>query len=146
MLLAPLLLAAALIGTWTTHGPHGGQIPTLISTTADARVLYAGNAGGVFRSEDGGSTWSDISGQPGSRLHNVIILAVDPRDPRTIYAAKQLNEYEGEVYKTVDGGAHWTRLPLPGPLIPRSIEVDSDDPSVVYVASDCQLYFLKGPR
>ncbi|HYI13202.1 MAG TPA: hypothetical protein VEK57_29420 [Thermoanaerobaculia bacterium] len=146
MLLAPLLLAAALTGNWTTHGPHGGGMNALAAATADARVLYAGNSGGVFRSDDGGRTWRDASGEASKRLQNVTKLAVHPSDPQTVYAAKSLHEYAGEVYKTVDGGAHWTRLTLPQPLIPRSIEVDPSDPDTVYVASDCQLYFAKGPR
>ncbi|HEX2060602.1 MAG TPA: hypothetical protein VHK90_07665 [Thermoanaerobaculia bacterium] len=146
MILGALLLLATLSGNWTTHGPHGGRITALVAATPDARVLYAGNAGGVFRSDDGGRSWRNVSGIAGESLRNVTLLAVDPVDPDTVLAARQIHEYLGEVYKTTDGGAHWTRLALPSPLLPRSIVFDPSDRNTIYIGSDCQLYFLRGPR
>lgn len=146
MVLGGLLLLATLSGNWTTHGPHGGRTAALVAATPDARVLYAGNAGGVFRSDDGGGSWRNVSGIDGESLRNVTLLAVDPVDPDTLLAALQIHAYLGEIYRTTDGGAHWTLLALPTPLLPRSIVFDPGDRNTIYIGSGCQLYFARGPR
>ncbi len=78
----------------------------------------------------------------------VIALAVDPIHPGTIYAGvpndgafdptfpdAEFFEETG-VYKTVDGGAHWTLvLPLGSPYIPGSVTIDPIHPDTVYVSA-----------
>lgn len=77
-------------------------------------IVYAGvEASGLFRSEDGGDTWAEISslrdhpthelwvpGNGGKCLHTV---AVDPFDAETLYVAAST----GGVYLSGDRGAHW---------------------------------------
>ena len=43
----------------------------------------------------------------GMRYITVSSIAIDPRDPSTIYAGSY---YLGGVYRTVDGGASWERV------------------------------------
>ena len=146
MLLVSLVLAVTL-GGWTSNGPHNGSTHALVSATPDARILYAGTSAGVFRSDDGGRTWRDASGTAGEPMRNVTLLAVHPADPLTVFATKQIHEYAAEVYRTRDGGAHWELMELPSPLLPRAIRFDPNDPYIIYIGSDCQLYFLRnGPR
>lgn len=67
-----------------------------------------------FRSDDGGTTWTDLSAD--LRLHLVQgagrQIAVDPVDPRLIYLAT-MGGYESGwgdgVWKSTDGGATWER-------------------------------------
>jgi photosystem II stability/assembly factor-like uncharacterized protein len=146
MLLVSLLLAATL-GSWTSNGPGNGSTTALVSATPDARILYAGTSAGVFRSDDGGRTWRDASGIAGESLRNVTLLAVHPTDPQILFATKQRQDYWAEVYRSDDGGAHWTRVDLPSPLRPHSIRFDPSDPNIIYIGSNCQLHFLRnGPR
>lgn len=72
-------------------------------------ILYAGNSeSGLFRSSDGGGTWTVLNS-----VIAVQSLALNPRDPRMVYAGTSgstTNPGVGEVYRTVDGGATWTVL------------------------------------
>ena len=77
---------------------------TLAVSPADPNVLFAGLAGGVARSTDGGATWA--SGTVGLPQDVVFALAADPVDSRTVYAAA----FEHGVFKSTDGGATWTSL------------------------------------
>ena len=76
-----------------------------------------------FQSADGGASWSPASGADGPR--RVDALAIDPRDPSTLYAGGEA------VYRTDDGGAHWTRSAPPRDSPVRALAVDPFDSSHV---------------
>ena len=61
----------------------------------------------VFKSTDGGSTWSDSASPPfsGCRLS---LMAMDPGHPNTIYAAEA--EDGAWLRKSTDGGANWNTV------------------------------------
>ncbi|MGH7754329.1 MAG: VPS10 domain-containing protein, partial [Gemmatimonadales bacterium] len=73
---------------------------------------------GVFRSKDGGKTWQKILFRSDSA--GVTDLVMDPTDPAVLYAAtwqmvrKPWDIVSGgpgsALYKTTDGGDHWTEL------------------------------------
>ncbi|HEY4591285.1 MAG TPA: hypothetical protein VIJ61_02690, partial [Thermoanaerobaculia bacterium] len=46
---------------WSPIGPDGGEILALAADPQQSSVVYAGAAGGVFKSMDGGATWSRSS-------------------------------------------------------------------------------------
>jgi photosystem II stability/assembly factor-like uncharacterized protein len=71
----------------------------------------------VHRSSDGGMTWS--SRHFSSAVASLVVdLAIDPRQPNTLYAAHEhicldVNHCvrdSGGISKSTDGGAHWTAL------------------------------------
>ena len=64
--LAVVLSAAvpvrAAYNAWTSHGPEGGQITAIAVDPAHPTTVYAGTAfAGVFRSDDGGKSWTIVS-------------------------------------------------------------------------------------
>ena len=62
----------------------------------------------------------------------VTALAVDPRNANVIYAGGA----EGGIWKTTDGGAHWTPLTDQQPsLATGSIALDPSNPDIVYVGT-----------
>ena len=71
--------------------------------------------GHVFKTEDGGLTWLDISGIGAGALLNTPVndIAIDPDDPtgKTLYVGTDVG-----VFRTTDGGGTWTTL-VPG--LPR---------------------------
>ena len=71
--------------------------------------------GGVYRSEDGGSTWADIS--QGLPADFGFPLAIDPRDPSVAYVIPLSSDEDRvtpdgrlRVCRTQDGGASWEIL------------------------------------
>ena len=95
---------------------------------------------GVYRSTDGGATWTHA----GLRTSRAIArIVVHPKDPATAYVAAtgDLWNAGGErgVYKTTDGGATWKRVlaaPAPHDALAGGgdVAVDPLDPNVVYAA------------
>jgi photosystem II stability/assembly factor-like uncharacterized protein len=105
-----LLLAApglAATGRWSLLGPDGGTVTALAVDPVDSRIVYAATqeGEGVFKSRDGGETWSPSgAGLPKIPGNNVFCLAIDPRRPAILYAGT-LNF---GIYKSTDGGASWS--------------------------------------
>ncbi|HET7789834.1 MAG TPA: hypothetical protein VFK78_03480, partial [Gemmatimonadales bacterium] len=118
---------------------------------------FGGGSGGVFKSSDGGSTWTQLTdGLPAVLEAN---LAIAPSDPQVIYAmVASVNPAGGSgpvgFYKSSDAGAHWTLRTRGGRGDPDSagtvdprplarigggdlptIVVDPKDENVVYSAS-----------
>src|SRR4051812_4303289 len=91
-------------GSWTRIGPDAGVVLTLVAAPSSPSTVYAGLNTGVFRSLDGGATWSFAS--QGLDLNGTIrALAVDIRRPDTVWAAT----FNG-IFRSVNGGASWDRV------------------------------------
>src|SRR3546814_10880225 len=74
------------------------------SDVCSSDLLFLG-ARPVYRSADGGKTWSRVDGIPKSEeLANITAIAIDPKNPQTMYATG----HGIGVVKSVDGGASWT--------------------------------------
>lgn len=73
-----------------------------------AGAAFQSEVGVLFRSKDGGSTWSrvDMGIKPRSTM---FALAFDERRPRRMFCATT----GGEVFVSEDGGEIWTERPLP---------------------------------
>ena len=61
-------------------------------------------SGAVFKSSDGGASW--VPANSGLNHTAVLTLAIDPKNPRTLYAGT----VPGGIFKSVDGAATWTRI------------------------------------
>lgn len=101
-------------------------------------------ASGVFRSTDGGATWSHRSnGLPrvaGSTdtAFDVLSLAINPTNPAEIWCSVidlVGGTGEGGIYRTVDGGANWANSSTGLLSVDiRAIHVDPATPGVLYAS------------
>jgi photosystem II stability/assembly factor-like uncharacterized protein len=71
---------------------------------------YGAAGSGLYKSEDGGKTWHELTkGLPSGRDLGRIGLAIAPSDPKRMYAMVQ-SESAGGVYRSDDAGETWTRM------------------------------------
>jgi photosystem II stability/assembly factor-like uncharacterized protein len=95
--LSALLASPALAAEprWQPVGPYGHDGYRLFPT-GDPEILYVTtNYSGLYRSEDGGRSWREVS------PINFGALSVDPRDPDVLFGAPGIYE---KVVRSVDGG------------------------------------------
>lgn len=87
----------------------------LYAATWQRHRTVAGYMGGgpgtaIYRSDDGGKTWTKLeNGLPNSNMGK-IGLAISPQNPDVIYAAIELDRRKGGVYKSTNKGASWTKM------------------------------------
>ena len=91
--------------TWQGSGLAGHAIRALVQSASDPSVLIAGALDGVFRSNNFGGAWEQITPSEDSELRNFDSLAIDPQDPWIIYAGTFHLPW-----KTVDGGKKWVSI------------------------------------
>jgi photosystem II stability/assembly factor-like uncharacterized protein len=84
--------------------------------------LYAATGDAIVRLDELGGEWTSQLFLPGSGAQ---CLAVDPRDPETLYAGLR----EGGVRRTTDGGRTWVDCALPEPAV-FSLAVGAADAAV----------------
>src|SRR5262249_10783736 len=105
-------------GVWVSNGPNGGSVFGFVIDPTNAGVMYASSNMGLFKTTDGGASWSNLGNHAG-------LIAIDPTNPTTIYA--------NGIDKSTDGGASWTKTPLSvgGPIY--ALVIDPTSPSTLYV-------------
>jgi photosystem II stability/assembly factor-like uncharacterized protein len=142
--------------TWSSIGlPNAGRIGRIVVHPRNKDVVLVAVSGnlysenpdrGVYRSTDGGKTWSKtLAHTVEGRAVGAIDVAMDPSDPNVVYAAtydkvrKPWSFAEGgpgsAIFKSTDGGATWSRLTngLPTGLIGRiGLSIARNAPKTVY--------------
>jgi photosystem II stability/assembly factor-like uncharacterized protein len=132
MLLFGLLLllgSGSALCEWTHVGPDSCTCKCVVYRSGDSDSAFATMAGFVYRSCDGGLTWS----VPDSAVSGGE-LAPDPVDKSTIYLVNQV-----AVYKSIDAGETWgiqsNGITLdPGDQFLQCIAVNPCHPESVYVS------------
>ncbi len=130
------------------HASTSSSIGALAVAPSDPRIVYAGTGegfprntaspgDGVFVSRDAGKTWR-AAGL--TRSEHIAKIAIDPADPRVAIVAAMGPEWtpggERGLYRTSDGGTHWTRVLYVNPTTGGSdVTFDPADPSIVYAGT-----------
>jgi photosystem II stability/assembly factor-like uncharacterized protein len=123
--------------------PKTAEIAALAVDAQDSRTLYVGTAdysnsgydwSSIYKSSDGGATWralqQDGVGEP---IVQLSLLAIDPRNPKTLHATGEL------YYRSDDGGTTWT-----APHITQSLDLagvgalvlDPSEPATMYLGTN----------
>jgi photosystem II stability/assembly factor-like uncharacterized protein len=121
-------------------GLRGQSIRALARAPSNPETLVAGTLEGIFRSNDAGLTWAQISPPESKEIHEVESLAIDPSNPDIIYAGTWHLPW-----KTSDGGKNWQSVKqgLIDDSDVFSILVDPSKPSIVYASACSGIYKSK---
>jgi subtilisin-like proprotein convertase family protein len=126
---------------WVSNnwGVTSGRINAIAVAPNNAQLILIGGAtGGIWRSANGGTTFSSVSDNHVDLAVGSIAFA--PSSPSIVYAGMgdKANDYFGTgVLKSTDGGQTWTQVnnnTLPGQGKINKIQVDPTNPNRVYIA------------
>jgi autotransporter-associated beta strand protein len=103
-------------------GTVSGAVQAVVADPTNANILYAGGVnGGVWKTTNGGVTWTPLTDNQASL--SIATLALDPANSNTIYAGiGTTSNFVGQggisngLLKSTNGGTSWTALNtgLPG--------------------------------
>lgn len=139
-------------------GPISGPKNCVAYAPSNPNIVYTASMhGGIWRSADGGVTWTPRS--QGMRFRNTFAVAVHPTNPDVVIATEDardglqdnLNWYEfvqpfwggtrsrdGRIYRSTDGGQNWTKVYDAGTTV-IGVAFDKVNPSVVIACGPQQL-------
>jgi hypothetical protein len=138
-----VLMKGAVSGSNTTWSPTSlaGSFDRTTALAFDLNGnLYAGTSavsatagGGIYKSSDGGNTWTAENN--GLLSTTIDAVAVDPNNSLNVYAIGN-----GQIYRSANAGGSWTRL-AQAVGVSGSLAIAQTNPSTVYAGSSAGLIY-----
>jgi photosystem II stability/assembly factor-like uncharacterized protein len=126
---------------WRLVGPfRGGRVLAVTGVVGQPNTYYFGAvSGGVWKTTDGGITWTPLFDKQG--VSSIGAIAVADSDPNILYVGtgeaciRGNISYGDGVYKSLDGGKTWANVGLKDSRHIGALIVHPTNPDVVFVAA-----------
>ncbi|MGA8264176.1 MAG: hypothetical protein WB779_07040, partial [Ignavibacteriaceae bacterium] len=126
---------------WRMIGPfRGGRTLAASGIPGNPNTFYFGAVdGGVWRTTNAGVTWVPLT--DGQTNPSIGALAIAPSNEKIIYIGTGEADMRSDitygtgVYKSTDGGEHWTHLGLEDTRHIGKILIEPNNPDIVFVAA-----------
>ncbi len=127
---------------WRNIGPAsmGGRITAVRGIPGDPALVYVATAsGGLFKTVNGGTTWTPIFDHQDTI--SIGDIAVDPHNPDVVWLgggeanARNSVSFGDGIYRTLDGGKTWRNMGLSGTHHISRVVVNPLDSNIVYVGA-----------
>src|ERR1035437_1263998 len=133
--------------TWNPIFDHEPtqSIGAIAVATSDANIIYAASGeglhrpdlsvgDGIYKSTDGGATWTHLGLREGQQISEI---AIDPHDPNRIFVAVAGHPYgpnpERGIYRSTDGGQTFEKVLYKDENIGAGdVKIDPSNPNIVF--------------
>lgn len=139
---------------WRNLGPYrGGRANSITGVSGNDQIYYAGyTGGGVWKTEDGGYNWFNVSdGYFG--VGSIGDIAVSKSDPNVVYVGSGehavrgvMTSYGDGVYKSEDAGSTWKNVGLEGTRHISDVVVHPSNPDIVYIGAQGAVHGASADR
>jgi hypothetical protein len=126
--------------------PRRGVVYSIAPSPFDASTIWAGTDDGrVWITRNAGTHWQNIT-PPGLRPWSKIsVIETSKLDRNTAYMAvdrHRVEDYRPYIYKTVDGGAHWSAIAsgIPDGSFVRVVRADPIVRGLLYAGTELGVY------
>lgn len=128
-----------------------GRIADIVIHPEDENTWYVAiGSGGIWKTENSGTTWAAIFEEQGT--YSMGCLALDPSNPEVIWAGTGENVggrhvgYGDGIYRSADGGKSWKNKGLKNSEHLSKIIIHPNDPNTLWVAAQGPLWSKGGER
>lgn len=128
---------------WRNIGPfRGGRANAVAGVTKEPNIFYAGyTGGGVWKTEDAGLTWRNIS-DGFFKTGSIGDIAVSESDPNVVFVGSGEHAVRGVmtsfgdgIYKSTDAGKTWKNMGLQKTRHIADVIIHPQDPDIIYVGA-----------
>lgn len=114
-------------------------------------IISGGKENGVYKSVDGGDTWTQLTNGLPTDIVGKIDLAVSPANSSVVYALVEAPDGKGGIYRSNDQGESFEHVSNnPGltirPFYYSNVEADPNNPDVIYVMATPYLKSVDGGK
>ncbi len=94
-------------------------------------MVYAGTGNGIYKSVDGGATWTHKG------LTGILVkaIAIHPSNPQVVYVGARSGTSTGVVFKSTDGGETWQQKFSEANLWVNTLLIDTTIPNRIYLGA-----------
>ena len=153
--ISPDLTGAAGRPTSTDTGPTTvanatargyGVVYAIAPSPRAAGLVWVGSDDGlIHRTTDGGQHWQNVTPQGLPPWSTISLLEASPLDAAVAYAAvdrHRLDDFAPYIYRTRDGGAHWTRADsgIAPQAYVQAVRADPERPGLLYAGTETGVY------
>jgi photosystem II stability/assembly factor-like uncharacterized protein len=118
----------------------GGRATDIEGVPGDPNLVYAATgSGGLWKSTNGGQTWTALFERESA--YSIGDIALEPGNPQVIWLGsgesnvRNSVSFGGGVFRSTDGGARWTRMGLEETERISRIMVHPTNPNIVWVGA-----------
>jgi PKD repeat protein/photosystem II stability/assembly factor-like uncharacterized protein len=132
---------------WTKLSKWAGkELQSLAVAPSNNQVIYTATYNLIYKSEDGGNTWKDITADLPVQQASINYITVKNDDPNTVWIAMGGYNDLG-VFQTENGGNSWVNISTGLPGIPVNCVIQNKlktDTTELYAGTDLGVFVKQG--
>lgn len=128
--------------TWTQLGTIGSTLDEIKIAPSNTNIIFATSSSGVWKTTNGGTNWSNVTGTIPTGSGQITDLAIDNQNPNNVYVTLSGYSSGNKIFYSSNGGSTWTNYSNGLPNIPVNCIVYSNNSTqALYAGTDVGVYY-----